>query len=157
MVPTNRLENRELLRTENFFRNWLPALAWVALVFLFSSGGFSQERTGHFLRPLLEWIFGAIPDERFAAIQFLVRKTAHLAAYATLSALWFRALRGPRAGWKPSWALWALLVGLLVALGDEFHQSYVPSRGGNPWDVLLDSFGALLAQAAIYRSARRRV
>jgi len=85
-----------------------------------------------------------------------VRKSAHLVVYATLSALWFRALRGPRGGWKPSWALLALLVAILVALGDELHQSYTLSRTGTPWDVLLDGFGAFLAQAAIYRSERRR-
>jgi VanZ family protein len=145
------------LDTRNFFRYWLPALAWAALVFLFSTGGFSQERTGHILRPFLEWLFGPIPDARYVIIQFLVRKSAHLVVYATLSALWFRALRGPRGGWKPSWALLALLVAMLVALGDEFHQSFVPSRGGSPWDVLLDSFGAFLAQAVIARFARRRM
>jgi VanZ family protein len=104
----------------------------------------------------LEWLFGPIPDARYALIQFLVRKSAHLAVYATLSALWFRAQRGPRSGWQPSWALPALLVSMLVALGDEFHQSFVPSREGSPWDVLLDGFGAFLAQAAIYRFVRRK-
>jgi VanZ family protein len=125
------------------------------LVFLFSTGTFSALQTGHILRPFLEWLFGEISDARFALIQFLVRKTAHLVVYATLSALWFRALRGANSGWQPSWALLALLVSMLVALGDEFHQSFVPSRGGSPWDVLLDSFGALLAQAAIFLCARR--
>jgi len=84
-----------------------------------------------------------------------VRKAAHLTVYATLSALWFRAQRGPRSGWRPSWAVLALLVSLLVALADEFHQSFLPSRTGTPWDVLLDTFGALLVQAAIAVSARR--
>lgn len=84
-----------------------------------------------------------------------MRKSAHLIVYATLSALWFRAQRGPRLGWQAKWALLALLVSMLVALGDEFHQSFVPSRGGSPWDAVLDSFGALLAQVAIFRFARR--
>lgn len=144
------------LEARTFLRYWLPALAWAALVFLFSTGGFSAERTGHILRPFLEWLFGAIPDARYVLIQFLVRKSAHLIVYATLSALWFRAQRGPRLGWQARWALLALLVSMLVALGDEFHQSFVPSRGGSPWDVLLDSFGALLAQVAIFHSARRK-
>jgi len=145
-----------LLRTENFLRYWLPALTWAALVFLFSGGVFSAAQTGHILRPFLEWLLGEISDAHFALIHFLVRKAAHLTVYATLSALWFRALRGPRPGWNPSWALWALLVGMLVALGDELHQSFLPSRTGTPWDVLLDSVGALLAQAAIARFARRK-
>lgn len=125
------------------------------MVFLFSTGTFSAVRTGHILRPFLEWLFGEIPDSRFAIIQFLVRKSAHLIVYAALSALWFRARRGPRSGWQLRWAVLALLVSMLVALADEFHQSFVPSRTGTPWDVLLDSFGAFLVQAAIAVSARR--
>ena len=85
-----------------------------------------------------------------------MRKAAHLTVYATLSALWFRARRGPRAGWQASWALLGLLVSMLVAISDEVHQSFVPSRTGTPWDVLLDSFGALLEQAAIAIFARRK-
>ena len=112
-------------------------------------------QTGRFLRPFLEWLFGPISDAGFFLIQFLVRKAAHLIVYATLSALWFRAQRGPRLGWHARWALLALLVSMLVALGDELHQSFFLSRSGTPWDVLLDSVGALLAQAAIFRFARR--
>ena len=116
---------------------------------------FSAEQTGRILRPILEWFFGVIANSTFLTIQFLVRKTAHVVVYATLSALWFRAQRGPRSGWQSSWALLALLVSLLVAIGDEYHQSFDPSRTGTPWDVVLDTFAALLAQAAIAVSASR--
>lgn len=128
----------------------------MALVFLFSTGTFSAERTGHILRPFLEWLVGEISDARFALIQFLVRKGAHVAVYATLSLLWFRAGRGPRSGWRSSWALLAILVSMAVALGDELHQTFVPSRTGTPYDVLLDSFAALLAQVALALRARRK-
>lgn len=143
------------LETQNFLRYWLPALAWAVLVFVFSTAAFSAERTGHILRPFLEWLVGEITNSSFALIQFLVRKSAHVVVYATLSALWFRAQRGPRSGWQPSWALFALLVSVLVSISDEFHQSFVPSRTGTPWDVVLDTFAAFLAQAAIAVTARR--
>lgn len=107
------------------------------------------------MRPLLEWVLGRIPEPRFEFIHFLVRKAAHLTVYAALSALWFRAYRGARSGWQANWALLGLLVSMLIAIADEFHQSFVPSRTGTPWDVLLDSIGALLAQAAIAACARR--
>ena len=142
--------------TRDFLRYYLPAFAWAALIFLFSSGAFSAAQTGHLLRPFLEWLFGPIPEPRFEFIHFLVRKAAHLTVYATLSALWFRARRGKRTGWQPSWSLLALLVSMLVAGADEVHQSFVPSRTGSPWDVLLDSFGALMAQAAIAVFLRRK-
>jgi VanZ family protein len=142
--------------SNSFLRYYAPAFAWTALIFLFSTGAFSAEQTGHILRPLLEWIFGKIPDARFDFIHFLVRKAAHLTVYAILSALWFRARRGPRTGWQAGWALLAMFVSVLIASADEFHQSFVPSRTGTPWDVLLDGFGAFLAQAAIAIRARRK-
>lgn len=143
-------------QTRTFLLFWLPAVVWTALIAVFSTNNFSAEETSRILRPFLEWLLGALPQSRFDFIHFLVRKAAHLVVYASLSALWFRARRGPRSGWQLSWALLALLVTMLVALADEFHQALLPSRTGNPWDVLLDSFGALLAQAAIARFARRK-
>ena len=142
-------------QTRNLLLYWLPALAWTALIFLFSTGIFSAEQTGRILRLLLEWLWGAISESRFDFIHFLVRKAAHLTVYAALSALCFRARRGPRSGWQSNWALLALLASMLVALSDELHQSFVPSRTATPWDVLLDSFGALLAQFVIALFARR--
>ena len=143
------------LETRNFFRYWLPALAWTALIFLFSTAHFSAEHTGRILRALLDWLVGGVSAQRFELVHFLVRKSAHVVVYATLSAFWFRAQRGPRSGWRPSWASLALLISLLVALSDEFHQSFLLTRTGTPWDVVLDTFAAFLVQAAIALAARR--
>ena len=143
------------LETRNWFRYWLPALAWTALILLFSTAHFSAEHTGRILRALLEWLAGGVSAQQFELIHFLIRKSAHLIVYATLSLLWFRAQRGPRLGWQPSWAALALLISVLVAVSDEFHQSFLLTRTATPWDVVLDSFGALLVQAAIAFSTRR--
>jgi len=144
------------LETRNFFRYWLPALAWTALIFFFSTSHFSAEQTGYFLTWLLRSLFHDISRPMFALIHILIRKAAHLTVYAVLGLLWFRARRGPHSGWRARWALLALLVSMLVALADEFHQSFVPSRTGTPWDVLLDSLGALLAQAVLALRAQRK-
>ena len=101
-------------------------------------------------------MFGYVSSPLFIFLHVLIRKTAHVTVYALLSLFWFRAQRGPRSGWQPGWALLALLVSLLVAIGDEFHQSFLLSRTGTPWDVLLDSMGALLMQAWLALRARRR-
>jgi VanZ family protein len=39
---------------------------------------------------------------------------------------------------------------------DEWHQSYIPSRTGNPWDVLLDSAAGLTALAFAYIALRKK-
>jgi VanZ family protein len=92
----------------------------------------------------------------FAFLHILIRKLAHLVVYAALSLLWFRARRGPRSGWQRDWALVAILVSMLVAGSDELHQYFAGSRTGTPWDVLLDSLGALLAQALLALRGLRR-
>jgi len=44
---------------------------------------------------------------------------------------------------------------VISAALDEFHQSFVASRTGSPWDVLIDCAGAL-AGLAFYRLRIRR-
>jgi VanZ family protein len=48
--------------------------------------------------------------------------------------------------WTFRWATLAVLGTALVASLDEWHQSYLPSRTGTPWDVLLDTSAAIAAQ-----------
>ena len=78
-------------------------------------------------------------------------------AYAILSGLWFRALRvGMPTLWQIRWALIGLIISLSVAILDELHQSFVPSRTGNARDVLLDFSGAFFAQLLIWYALHRR-
>ncbi len=42
------------------------------------------------------------------------------------------------------------LIALLIGVGDEFHQSFVPERSGNDWgDIMADFLGAI-AGAIVY-------
>jgi VanZ family protein len=49
----------------------------------------------------------------------------------------------------------AILFAALYAASDEFHQSFVPSRGPAVGDVLLDTEGATAAQLAMWLVLRR--
>lgn len=94
---------------------WVPALAWCAVIFAFSSLPGGGERD-----PL--WTLAA--------------KTAHLVEYAVLYLLVRRALpSGPK----------SLLFCLAYAASDEWHQSFVPGRTPSALDVLIDGTGALTA------------
>ena len=66
----------------------------------------------------------------------------------------FRAVRGPRRGWTARWAAATLIVCAIFAAGDEFHQSFVPSRTASPWDALLDTAAAAAAVFLIWLLAR---
>jgi VanZ family protein len=51
----------------------------------------------------------------------------------------------------------AVLGTAVIAGCDEFHQHFLPNRGGSPWDVLLDCCGATafcLLACAIMRFSR---
>ena len=89
-------------------------------------------------------------------MHLFIRKVAHVFVYFVFSILIFRGVRGANRGWKWKWALAALLIAAAYSATDEYHQLFVPGRGGSPKDVLLDSGGALLGQILAWPFWRRR-
>jgi VanZ family protein len=91
---------------------WLPVVAWAALIFALSS----------------------IPDlgTGLGGWDLVLRKVAHAGEYAVLGALLLRATARPGV---------AFALGVLYAISDEVHQSFVQGREGSPLDVALDSVG----------------
>jgi len=80
---------------------------------------------------------------------------------AILGLLIWRALRKPLASGPPRPWLWAharvtLLIVVLYAATDEFHQVFVPSRQGTVEDVLIDTCGAALALTGLWTAGRWR-
>ena len=92
--------------------DWLPVLAWAALIFAFSS-------IPHLSSGLGVW-------------DTVLRKGAHLTEYAILGALLYRAL-GREAP--------ALAAGIAYAATDELHQHFVTGRHASPVDVAIDAVG----------------
>ena len=93
---------------------WLPVAVWAALIFTFSS----------------------IPslDSGFGTWDAVIRKLAHVAEYAVLGALLYRALRREPA---------AIALGSLYAVTDEIHQTFVSGRHGSALDWLIDTVGVV--------------
>lgn len=75
-------------------------------------------------------------------INFLFFKTLHVAEYAILYFLLFRASKNP---------LFSVIFAILYAILDEVHQTFVPTREGKLRDVIIDSFGVFLMYAYIKR------
>jgi VanZ family protein len=82
------------------------------------------------------------------ALDLIGRKVVHVASYAVLTWLWFRALRGT----VPRPMLSAATIAVLYAISDEYHQHFVEGRHGSPIDVAIDSIGI----AAVVWWERRR-
>jgi len=76
----------------------------------------------------------------------LLRKGGHFTEYAILALLAARALRtSTRELLRTRWFWLSLLLVVVYALGDEFHQSFVPSRTASIYDSMIDTFGGLTA------------
>ena len=137
---------------------WVPVAAWMLVVFVASSDFMSAQHTSRFIAPFLRWINPEISLETIRAVQFAVRKAAHVVEYAILSALLLRAFHS---GFRPlrfAHAVAAFAFAAAYAALDEYHQSFVASRTGSPHDVLIDASGALLGIAICWWiiSKRRR-
>jgi VanZ family protein len=75
--------------------------------------------------------------------------TTHGAGYAILCALVCRALAGGLI--RPVTtrvAVLAVAISVLYGVTDELHQSFVPGRDADPWDLVKDLGGATLAALA---------
>ena len=135
-------------RRQSFVRSWWPVLVWMGVIFLASTDLGSAAHTSRFLTPLLKWLRPGITREQLEFVHFLIRKAAHLTEYAILAVLSYRSLVRVfpgRAGRAPLQLLF-LAAGLCACYAslDEFHQSFVSSRGASAYDVMIDTCGALL-------------
>ena len=104
---------------------WIPVLLWAGVIFAFSS--IPSLGTG------------------LGAWDLVLRKLAHLAEYALLGALAYRALRREAA---------AIAVASTYAVTDEIHQAFVSGRHGSPLDWVVDTAGVVAGVLLASRAAR---
>jgi VanZ family protein len=104
-------------------RDFVPLIAWMAIIFWFSSQS-------------------VLVDIEREGTEKLFYKSAHILAYAVMAWLWWRALAPQR---QITWPvlLTACLLATLYGISDELHQRFVPGRHGRLADVLFDASGAL--------------
>ena len=123
---------------------WLPVAVWMSVIFGFSTEYFSGSNTSAFFNPLLSALFPSLSAAQIDTIHFALRKFAHWSEYFILAVLLLRLLRVnfPRQS-QLSRLGWAIALATLYAAGDEWHQSFVPSRGASLGDVMIDSLGAI--------------
>ncbi len=143
---------------ERFYR-YAPLILWIGVILFLSSGQASMPQTSRFIRPLLEFLFPNSPEETLILYHGYIRKFAHFAAYAVLAFLAVRAFVGSSIKFlRNQWFIAAFGLVLLVASIDETNQSYVASRTGSIYDVLLDCAGGLtmILLSALYKFMIRK-
>src|SRR5258708_14650077 len=141
-----------------FLKNWLPVLVWGGVIFLGSTDPMSAEHTSRFIVPFLRWLKPNISAETLASIRFILRKGAHVGEYAVLGLLLLRAATLMTNFRQSIPILYVSVLGvcLFVAATDEFHQTFVASRGASVRDIMIDSGGVILGLliASIFRMNR---
>jgi VanZ family protein len=140
------------LRSIGRLPRWLPAVAWAGVIWSFSTGWFSADRTAAIFVPILAALFPHATARELAAMHSGLRKVAHFAEYLVLSVLLYRAVRVGRR-WDLRAAGIAIAIAGLYAISDEFHQWFVPGRTAAATDCLIDVSGAMAGQGIL--AARR--
>jgi VanZ family protein len=132
----------------------------MAVIFSASGDTRSWQHSSRIIAPIVRWLFPSLPDDSVRTIVFVVRKGAHLTEFAILALLTWRALRQPIPGqsrpWRWSLATQVILLVMLYAASDEFHQRFVPHREASVVDVLIDTTGAVLALLSLWAVGRWR-
>lgn len=147
-------------------RAWLPVCFGLIVISCESTALMSGANTSHWLLNLCHSLWGQLDSANFEATHFLFRKLGHFSGYGLLSLLFRRAWlitlrrtwKGPRSRLPFSAAALAMFCTFFVACLDEWHQSYLPGRVSSPYDVTIDTAGALLFNIALtyYMDRRRR-
>lgn len=101
---------------------WAAPIAWMVVIFLLSSRSDFPNLTPY--KPDLQNIIG------------------HLTEYGLLTYLWARALETSRGLRHRSWIV--LVIVMLYAASDEWHQTFVPGRYGDYRDWLVDVTAAVV-------------
>lgn len=125
--------------------SWTIVILWLVLIFYLSSqvveksNGLSKGITEVIVKTLEKIIPNANIDiNRF---NHLLRKNAHFFAYFILGVLVMNIVNRKGINGFKAFAI-ALGICILYAISDEVHQLFVPGRGAQVKDVLIDSAGA---------------
>lgn len=122
----------KLSRMKQFL--WLIVLTVIiGTIFVFTA---LQTFTGENTKEQIQQITGMNEHNAYVT-NAIIRKSAHVLMFGLLSIFFCIVIRR-----QSIWFAWVCTT--LMAVVDEWHQSYVPGRSALVQDVLLDSLAALI-------------
>lgn len=137
---------------KKIFISWVPVVIWMLIIFSLSaqpateSNGLSKNVT----KMIVEIIGKIVPfdiesstaTDLVSQFNHIIRKFAHFSVYLVLGVLVINAFRkGGISGYKLF--AYSIIFCVIYAASDEIHQLFVPGRGCQLKDVIIDSLGAL--------------
>ncbi|NMA62964.1 MAG: VanZ family protein [Syntrophomonadaceae bacterium] len=132
--------------------SWIVVLLWMLLIFHLSSQAAedSNQLSTGITRVVVQTVERFLPDTDIdiGSVNHIVRKNAHFAAYLVLGVLVMNALRRSEVYGFRALAI-ALGICVVYAISDEVHQLFVPGRGAQVKDVIIDSLGAMVGAGLV--------
>lgn len=137
---------------------WLAAAIIMIVIFKFSAQ--PAEQSNEVSRGVTEKIVNTLPNtkdipvekknEIIKELNESIRKYAHFALYLLLGILIMVAMKFsfPNKSLLYLWII-SILICLIYSVSDEVHQLFVPGRGCQIKDVLIDTSGALAGSGII--------
>ena len=121
--------------------SWLLVLVILGFIFSLSAQDAeeSKELSDSLVNRIFQWIELYIDGE-------LIRKFAHMLEFTALSFSLYNAILTTFELKKAH--LISLALTVICAVGDEFHQIFVPGRAFQLSDILIDSIGAIIGAVA---------
>ena len=137
-------------------------LVWMILIFGMSNS--TGEESGSMSRDITVFIINKYDkitnasketikyhqtDEFIDGANYIFRKICHFGEYFILGILFFNFIISFNRFRMLLCNIYSISFCLLNAILDEFHQTFVPGRGGVVTDVLIDTFGAIVGTMII--------
>lgn len=142
---------------------YLLVVIWMIVIFLFSnatgdiSGGSSKGILSHIVTFTDNIVVkigvkdkALTNNEKEKIVESLnipIRKLAHFSEYLILCILWLRAFNLSNVKHK---YIFALILSILYAMSDEYHQTFIAGRSGQAFDVFIDSSGSFMGNLIYY-------
>lgn len=139
--------------------SWTLVVVWMIIIFLFSaqpahdSDGLSKSVV-LFIIELTKKIMplAELPVD-VEALNHIIRKTAHFVTYLVLGVLTVNSIKASGIPLFKA-VVWAAAICIVYAATDEVHQMFVPGRGAQVKDVLIDSAGAVVGILGYYSAMK---
>lgn len=118
-------------------------IVWMSLIFILSSSNSneSNEQSGR----IVTFISQIFNISNIEMLNYVIRKIAHITEFFVLGILVMNLIHCYN---KKTYI--AIILCIIYAISDEFHQSLVPGRSPQIYDVLIDTVGSSLG-ISIYK------
>ena len=123
-------------------------ILWMVVVFIFSSqsGDESSKVSTGFISSIIRLFNNNISQDELTAIVAIIhpyiRKLAHFTLYTIGGFLIYNLIKDSNLTSKRK-VIISELIGMLYAVSDELHQTFISQRCGSIIDVFIDSLGVL--------------